>query len=62
MKYSKFLIIKCNELSDQYECDADRDPVCITDNFNKYNHRGYEIYGICENGTFILLKSYEDGR
>jgi hypothetical protein len=62
MKYSKFLVIKCTELGDQWECDADRNPVCITDNYNKYNEFGYEIYGIRDNGTFILLKEYEDGK
>jgi hypothetical protein len=62
MKYSKFLIIKCRELGDPWDCDAERYPVCITDDYNKYNYRGYEIYGVRENGTFILLKRYEDGK
>ena len=56
----KYLIIKCTALNDQWECDADRTPVCITDDFNKYNQYGYEIYKICDDGTFKLMKEYEE--
>lgn len=54
----KYLIIKCSELSDQYECDADRTPVCLTDDFEKYNRYGYEIYEITSENTFKLIKEY----
>lgn len=42
----KYLIIECDELSDAYECDADRTPICLTDDFEKFNHYGYEIYEV----------------
>lgn len=56
----KYLIIKCEELGDQWECDANREPVCITDNFDKYNQYGYEVYEILDDGTFELIKNYEE--
>ena len=55
----KYLIIKCSELSDQYECDADRTPVCLTDDFEKYDKYGYEIYEITSENTFELIKAYD---
>ena len=56
----KYLIIECTELGDQWECDADRTPICITDDFNKFNEYGYEIYKILDNGSFKLVKKYTD--
>lgn len=58
----KYLIIKCKELGDQWECDADRTPICITDDFDKFYQFGYEIYEILDNGTFKLIKEYEEER
>lgn len=56
----KYLVIKCYELCDQYECDADRIPVCVTNDYSLYNERGYEIYKIEENGNLIKIRNYED--
>ena len=56
----KYLVIKCFELCDQYECDADRIPVCVTNDYSLYNERGYEIYKIEENGNLIKIRNYED--
>lgn len=53
-----YLVVKCDELSDQYECDADRTPICVTKNYNKYNHPGYEIYEILSDGKLKLIKQY----
>lgn len=55
---AKYLIMKCDELSDQYECDADRSPVCLVDDWAYYNEYGYEVYEILKNNTFKLIKSY----
>lgn len=55
----KYLIIKCDELSDQYECDADRTPICLTDDFEKFDKYGYEIYEITPGNTFKLIKEYD---
>ena len=55
----KYLIIKCTELCDQYECDAYREPICITDNYDDFNKYGYEIYKICSE-SLVLIKEYSD--
>lgn len=54
-----YLIIKCHELNDQYECDADRTPICLTHDYSKFKKYGYEIYEVRENNTFKLIKEYE---
>lgn len=56
----KYLVVKCSELGDQWECDADREPVCLTDDFEKFNEYGYEIYEITPENTFELIKRYEE--
>lgn len=56
----KYLVIKCDELGDQWECDADRKPVCVTDNYDKYNKMGYEIYEITAEGNLNLIRNYYD--
>lgn len=55
----KYLIIKCDELGDQWECDANRTPICITNDYSKYGY-GYEIYELLTDNTFKLIKNYED--
>lgn len=55
----KYLIVKCRELNDQYECDADRTPICLTDDFKKFDKYGYEIYEITSENTFKLIKEYD---
>ena len=55
----KYLIIKCDELGDQWECDANRTPICITDDYSKYGY-GYEVYELLADNTFKLIKDYED--
>lgn len=54
----RYLVIRCEELNDQYECDANRIPVCITEDISKYGF-GYEIWKIEENGELTLHKEYE---
>ena len=56
----KYLVIECWELADQYECDADRIPICVTDDYSSYNKRGYEIYKIEENGNLTKIRDYEE--
>lgn len=59
----KYLIVECEELGDQWECDANRAPLCITDDISKYEHEyGYEIYKVKNDGTFSLIKNYDDTR
>lgn len=56
----KYLVVKCDELGDQFECDADRTPICLTDDYSNYDKRGYEIYEVNSDGTFTLIREYEE--
>lgn len=62
---TKYLIVKCEELSDQYECDADREPMFLVDDwedwFNK-NHPTYqfEVYKFVDDEEAELVKQYVD--
>ena len=56
----KYLIVKCDELGDQWECDADRQPVCITEEKKRYERFGYEIYEIFEDGYLKLIQEYDN--
>lgn len=58
----KYLIMKCEELNDQYECDADRTPITMTDNWKtwyKDNNPNYcfEVYEY-KNNHFTCVKDY----
>ena len=53
----KYLIVECTELNDQWECDADRRPICLTNDYSNYG-RGYEVYEVKDNGTLNLIKDY----
>lgn len=54
----KYLIVKCDLLNDPYECDADRTPVCMTDDPTQYGF-GYEVWEVQEDGTFVRIKEYD---
>ena len=54
----KYLIIECEELSDQFECDADRTPVCMTDDYSTYG-LGYEVYELTPENEFRCIKEYD---
>lgn len=59
----KYLIIKCDELCDQYECDANRIPITMTDNWMEWYEKTrpdycFEVYEF-KNNEFILVKDYE---
>lgn len=59
----KYLIIKCDELGDQYECDANRTPITMTDNWMEWYEKTspdyyFEVYEFKDN-KFILVKNYE---
>lgn len=56
----KYLVIECLELADQYECDADRTPICVTDDYSSYNKKGYEIYKIEEDGNLTKIRDYDE--
>lgn len=54
----KYLIIKCEELNDQYECDCNRIPFKMVDDCSSFGY-GYEIYKLNKNNTFQLIKEYD---
>lgn len=56
----KYLIVKCDDLNDQWECDANRTPVCLTNDYSKYNKMGYEIYEVKADGTLKQIREYDD--
>lgn len=56
---AKYLIVKCKPLSDQWECDADREPICLTDDYDKYNKYGYEIYRINNDNSLTQVREYD---
>lgn len=56
---AQYLIVKCDELGDQWECDANRTPVCLTDDYTPYWKIGYEVYEVLSNNHFKLIKDYE---
>ena len=56
---NQFLIIRCDELNDQYECDANRVPICITEDIKNYRKYGYEIYEIYNDGYLKLIQEYD---
>ena len=51
----KYLVVKCTELGDQWECDADRKPLYMTDDISKIG-KGYEIYEVQSNGSLKIIK------
>ena len=55
----KYLIVKCEELGDQWECDADRTPICMTDDYSTYG-LGYEVYELTPENEFHCIKEYEE--
>lgn len=62
---TKYLIVKCTELSDQYECDADREPMFLVDDWEDWvakNHPTYqfEVYKFADGKEAELIKHYED--
>jgi hypothetical protein len=51
----KYLIVECTPLNDPYECDADRTPICMTDDPSQYGY-GYEVWEVQEDGTLVRVK------
>ena len=61
----KYLIMKCEELFDQYECDAAREPMFLVDDWEKWYHDNlpsykFEVYEFVDDKECTLKKSYEE--
>ena len=60
----KYLIMKCDELSDQYECDANRKPIAMTNDWEEWYTNTkpnfvFEVYQYNEKkNRFTLIKEY----
>ena len=57
-----YLIIKCEQLNDQFECDADREPITLTEDWKAwYNATSpnycFEVYEF-QNDKFVLVKDF----
>lgn len=60
---SMYIIVKCYELGDQWECDADRRPYMITLDWVKAMSFGcgYEVYETDSTGRVVkCIKDYYD--
>lgn len=58
-----FLVMKCEPLNDPYECDADRQPICVIQESeipNRYKTFGYEIYEIFSNESLTIRQNWDD--
>ena len=60
-----YVIVRCKELDDQYECDDKRYPVKVLvnvepDKLKRFRHYGYEIHVADKNGNLELIQDYED--
>ena len=55
-----FLIVKCEPLSDQWECDAHRTPMFMCDDWHnlKLDYR-FDVYQVNEDNTLSIVKDYE---
>lgn len=60
----KYLMVVCEELGDQYECDANRTPEAITDDWEKYceehSQNYYDVWEIREDNSLYLIREYTD--
>ena len=62
---TKYLIMKCEELGDQFECDANREPMFLVDDWKKWyweNQPNYmfEVYKFEDEEECTLEKRYEE--
>ena len=58
----KYLINRCIELDDQYECSVDRQIICITNDVSFWEQFvEIEIFEIHPDGELELIKDYNSG-
>ena len=55
----KYLIIKREYNEDLFDTYVERIPVCMVNKYEKYDDYGYEIYELCANNSFKLIKEYD---
>lgn len=62
---TKYLIVRCEELNDQYECDADREPMFLVDDWEKWYHENkpsylFEVYLFEDDKEAKRVKEYDE--
>lgn len=60
----KYLIMRCDELGDQYECDANREPITMVDDWKKWFEENdpdycFEVYSF-DGKKFNIIKEYDE--
>lgn len=58
-----YLIVRCDELDDPWECDADRTPITLTGNWDEWFNQtepdyDFEVYEFTNN-DFTRIKEYD---
>lgn len=61
----RYLIMKCDVLNDQWECDADRTPICMTDDWEAYFNTNdidyqFEVWELKKDNSFECVKEYDE--
>lgn len=62
----KYLIVRCNELRDPFECDADREPIIMTDDWRQWAEKNspkydFEVWEYSEKDKkFYCIKDYNE--
>jgi hypothetical protein len=54
----EYLIVRCTPLDDQFECDAERIPLCIVTDYSQYGF-GYEVWERKEDNSLEKIKDYD---
>lgn len=55
----KYLILKCEESDESWGREANRTPICLTNDYSNYGY-DYEVWEIEENGTLKCIKEYTE--
>ena len=60
-----YVIVKCEDLSDQWECDAKKRRIMVLitakpEKLERFKHYGYEVYIANKDGTLKLIQNYTD--
>ena len=61
----KYLIVKYEPLNDGWECDANRIPITMVDDWRQWEKDSkpqydYEVYKLSEDNIFECLKEWEE--
>lgn len=62
---TKYLIVKCTELDDQFECDCNREPMFLVDDWKDWFNKNrptyqFEVYKFVDGNEATLEKTYDE--